>query len=66
MNTVIDYDKILVLEAGKIVEYGSPEELLRKEPSQKDAWFARMVHEMGSEASNNLKAIAFNGKSNQK
>ncbi|KAK3802039.1 hypothetical protein RRG08_064632 [Elysia crispata] len=29
LNTVIDYDKILVLGNGKILEYGSPSELLR-------------------------------------
>ncbi|GFO38362.1 canalicular multispecific organic anion transporter 1 [Plakobranchus ocellatus] len=30
LNTVIDYDKILVLSNGKILEFGSPSELLSK------------------------------------
>ncbi|XP_065898603.1 multidrug resistance-associated protein 1-like isoform X2 [Dysidea avara] len=28
LNTIMDYDRILVLEAGKVVEFGSPKELL--------------------------------------
>ena len=29
LDTVLGYDKILVLDAGKVVEYGSPGELLK-------------------------------------
>lgn len=28
INTILDYDKVLVLGAGKLLEHGSPEELL--------------------------------------
>lgn len=31
LNTIIDYDRIVVLDAGKLVEFGSPEELLQIE-----------------------------------
>lgn len=58
LNTVIDYDKIMVLEAGQIVEYGSPSELLAKPVEQEDAWFARMVREMGKDSEEALKKIA--------
>ena len=30
LNTIIDYDKILVLDSGKVAEYGVPVELLAK------------------------------------
>ncbi|KAH9269588.1 hypothetical protein BASA83_008409 [Batrachochytrium salamandrivorans] len=58
LNTVIDYDRILVLDNGKVVEYGPPYQLLSKPISQPDAWFARMVNEMGDEARDGLIAIA--------
>ena len=38
LNTVIDYDRILVLEDGKIVEFDEPEVLLSKE----DGYFAEL------------------------
>ena len=56
--TVIEYDKILVLEKGEVVEYGSPKELLSKKPTDDDAWFSKIVKEMGPEAEANLKTIA--------
>ena len=31
LNTVIDYDRILVLEDGKVVEFDEPDVLLSKE-----------------------------------
>ncbi|KAI9095088.1 P-loop containing nucleoside triphosphate hydrolase protein [Phlyctochytrium arcticum] len=58
LNTVIDYDFILVLDDGHVVEYGTPFELLAKEVADPTAWFARMVSEMGDQASDALKAIA--------
>ena len=33
INTVVDYDKVLVLDQGKIVEYDAPAELLKNENS---------------------------------
>jgi ATP-binding cassette subfamily C (CFTR/MRP) protein 4 len=50
LNTVIDYDRILVLDRGQIVEYGVPSEMLKKDIADPTAWFARMVSEMGLEA----------------
>jgi ATP-binding cassette subfamily C (CFTR/MRP) protein 4 len=58
LNTVIDYDKILVLDQGEIVEYGSPFDLLQKSIDLPDAWFSRMVDEMGPEARDTLTKIA--------
>ncbi|KAI8913475.1 P-loop containing nucleoside triphosphate hydrolase protein [Gorgonomyces haynaldii] len=54
LNTVIDYDRILVLDDGKVVEYGTPRELLSK-----DGWFSKMVSEMGQEQQQLLRDIAF-------
>ena len=31
LNTIIDYDKILVLKEGKVIEYDSPDFLMRNE-----------------------------------
>ena len=58
LNTVIDYDRILVLDYGCIVEYGEPRVLLNKKIGDSDAWFARMVNEMGDEAKQALIVIA--------
>ncbi|KAJ3322905.1 Multidrug resistance-associated protein 4 [Boothiomyces sp. JEL0866] len=65
LNTVIDYDKILVLEAGEIVEYGAPWDLLNKSLTDPSAWFARMVNEMGAEAQSGLLALARAAKDQQ-
>jgi ATP-binding cassette subfamily C (CFTR/MRP) protein 4 len=54
LQTVIDYDLILVLDAGQVVEYGRPYDLLKK-----GGWFGNMVHEMGVEAEGMLKEIAY-------
>jgi ATP-binding cassette subfamily C (CFTR/MRP) protein 4 len=46
LNTIIDYDKIMVLDNGEIVEYGTPWELVKKPIEQSDAWFARLISEL--------------------
>ena len=56
LETVIDYDKILVLDAGEIVEFGSPKDLLNKDITDNGAYFARMANEMGQEAQDRLRA----------
>ena len=38
LDTVLDYDKIMVMDSGRIVEFDSPELLLKR----KDSYFARM------------------------
>ncbi|KAJ3224277.1 Multidrug resistance-associated protein 4 [Clydaea vesicula] len=55
LNTVIDFDKILVLENGEIVEFGNPYKLLMMEG---EGWFKGMVKELGKEAEQNLIEIA--------
>jgi ATP-binding cassette subfamily C (CFTR/MRP) protein 4 len=43
LDTIIDYDRILVLGEGRVLEYGSPSELLSKE----EGHFASMVRSTG-------------------
>ena len=45
LQTIVDYDKVLVLDHGKVVEYGHPWELLRKEG--KEAVFKGMCEMSG-------------------
>ena len=58
LNTIIDYDKILVLEKGQVVEYGHPWDLIKKPIEQEDAWFARLVSELDPEIQQLLVRIA--------
>ena len=53
LDTVIDYDKILVLGHGSVLEYGSPNELI-----QKGGDFASMVNDTGEEMSKLLRSRA--------
>ncbi|XP_036366499.1 multidrug resistance-associated protein 1-like [Octopus sinensis] len=46
LNTILDYDKVMVLDAGKLVEFGKPEALL-KDP---DSLFYGMVKDAGLQA----------------
>ena len=39
LNTIMDYDKVLVLEQGRVVEFDKPEVLLQNE----NGYFARLV-----------------------
>lgn len=45
LQTIVDYDKVLVLDKGEVVEFGHPYELLRKEG--KDAVFKSMCETSG-------------------
>jgi len=45
LQTIVDYDKVLVLDKGSVVEYGHPHELLKKEG--KDAIFKGMCEMSG-------------------
>ncbi len=48
LMTIIDFDLILVLEDGELVEFDSPANLLAKEPvGDPTAFFLRMVNETG-------------------
>jgi ABC-type multidrug transport system fused ATPase/permease subunit len=46
LNTVADYDQIIVMQRGKIMECGSPHELI-----QRNGMFAEMVQHTGRNAS---------------
>ncbi|KAJ1569270.1 hypothetical protein HK096_003662 [Nowakowskiella sp. JEL0078] len=54
LNTVIDYDKILVLDHGKVVEFDSPANLL----SDSNGYFTSMVEETGDVNSEMLRTLA--------
>jgi ATP-binding cassette, subfamily C (CFTR/MRP), member 1 len=41
INTIMDCDKILIMEKGKIVEFDSPEELLK---NKKSTFFSLVQH----------------------
>ncbi|TAQ88276.1 hypothetical protein B7494_g3387 [Chlorociboria aeruginascens] len=45
LQTIVDYDKVLVLDRGSVVEYGHPHELLKK--TGKDAVFKGMCEMSG-------------------
>lgn len=47
LQTIVDYDKVLVLDRGEVVEYGHPWELLKKEGEGKDAVFKGMCEMSG-------------------
>jgi ATP-binding cassette subfamily C (CFTR/MRP) protein 4 len=55
LDTVIDYDKILVLGSGKVLEYGTPRELLERH----DSYFSGMVRDTGPHMSKELIRRAF-------
>lgn len=52
----MDYDRIAVLDRGKLVEFGRPHALLERGPE--NGWLAKMVADMGPEAEAAMKAIA--------
>ncbi|KAI8610178.1 MRP-like ABC transporter [Chytriomyces sp. MP71] len=54
LNTIIDYDRVLVLDAGLIAEYDQPRNLLDNPESR----FAKMVAETGASNAELLKEIA--------
>lgn len=51
LDTIIDYDKVLVLGNGKLLEYGTPNELLENT----DGHFSSMVTSTGSDMASLLK-----------
>lgn len=54
LNTIMDYDLVLVMDAGQAAEYGSPVELLARE----DGIFTELVDATGPESAKALKEIA--------
>lgn len=56
LSTVIDYDKILVMDAGKCVEFATPYELLKEDKG----YFYNMVKQTGDASFQNFRLIAEN------
>lgn len=55
LNTIIDYDRVMVLSQGKIVEFDTPARLLRNPVSV----FTALVSETGAENASMLTKLAF-------
>jgi len=51
LNTVIGNDKMMVMDAGKVAEFGSPFELLNKENGR----LSKMIGSLGKESANRLR-----------
>ncbi|CAD8082317.1 unnamed protein product [Paramecium sonneborni] len=63
LNTIADYDRIFVLDDGKVLEQGHPYELLVQNPKistyiNSDSVFAKMVLQTGSKNSSQIYGIA--------
>uniref|UniRef100_A0A7S4N2C3 ABC transporter domain-containing protein n=1 Tax=Odontella aurita TaxID=265563 RepID=A0A7S4N2C3_9STRA len=54
LDTIMDYDTILVMSGGRAVEFGSPGMLLRDE----DGVFSELVNATGEESATALRAMA--------
>ena len=54
LNTVIDFDKIVVMDAGVVAEHGSPSELLAKE----GGLFSKLVDSTGADSAAELRSRA--------
>ena len=55
LATVIDYDRIAVLDAGRLVEFGAPAQLLRERPS---GHLSALVEQTGPTMAAHLRARA--------
>lgn len=60
LNTIMDYDLVLVMDAGRAVEFGPPEELL----SRGDGLFTELVNATGAESASALKSMAIRNDNN--
>ncbi|MQL75607.1 hypothetical protein Taro_007977 [Colocasia esculenta] len=55
LNTIIDCDRVLVLSAGRLLEFDSPEDLLSNEESA----FSKMVQSTGAANAQYLRSLVF-------
>ncbi|KAL7089482.1 hypothetical protein ACP275_13G188700 [Erythranthe tilingii] len=60
LNTIIDCDKVLLLDAGQVVEFDSPETLLHREESA----FSKMVQSTGAANAEYLRGLVLKGAEN--
>ncbi|KAJ8758792.1 hypothetical protein K2173_000513 [Erythroxylum novogranatense] len=57
LNTIIDCDRILLLDSGRVLEYDTPEVLL----SNEDSAFSKMVQSTGAANAQYLRSLALGG-----
>nr|AIU41637.1 ABC transporter family protein [Hevea brasiliensis] len=57
LNTIIDCDRILLLDSGQVLEYDTPEELL----SNEDSAFSKMVQSTGAANAQYLRSLVLGG-----
>lgn len=57
LNTIIDCDRVLLLDGGKVLEYNTPEELLSNEGSA----FSKMVQSTGAANAQYLRSLVHGG-----
>uniref|UniRef100_A0A7N0U2M8 ABC-type xenobiotic transporter n=3 Tax=Kalanchoe fedtschenkoi TaxID=63787 RepID=A0A7N0U2M8_KALFE len=62
LNTIIDCDRVLLLDSGKLLEYDTPEHLLSEEGSA----FSRMVQSTGAANAQYLCSLVFEGNEEKK
>ena len=55
LNTIMDYDDVLVMDKGEAAEFGPPHELLQR----KDSIFSELVDATGAESAASLRQMAF-------
>jgi ATP-binding cassette subfamily C (CFTR/MRP) protein 4 len=56
LNTIMDSDKVLVMDAGRAVEFGHPHQLLQNA----DGYFSKMLKETGPTLESQLRQVAKN------
>ncbi|KAJ6886454.1 hypothetical protein NC651_026975 [Populus alba x Populus x berolinensis] len=57
LNTIIDCDRVILLDSGRVLEYDTPEELLSKE----DSAFSKMVQSTGAANAQYLRSLVMGG-----
>ncbi|XP_028090855.1 ABC transporter C family member 2-like [Camellia sinensis] len=62
LNTIIDCDRIILLDAGRVLEYATPEELLQNDESA----FSKMVQSTGAANAQYLRSLVLSGEGENK